>query len=264
MKARMEVEASGTAIARGRLQSEPQMPAYQVVLALLSRMVLFALFQLVVAGLLAATGTADAWSASGAWWPLAAAAANLVGLGLLATWSRRWGPELRRFYVPARSRWKADLRWALGVSLVGGVLAAGTNVVLASWLYGDQQGGYAMLVQPLPLWAAIVSMIVFPVSTALAELPTYYGCIQPRLARMKLPEWCVVLTPAAFHALQHITMPFIFDGGYLLWRGLMYLPFAVLISWVLRRQPTLLPYLVMVHFVLDLSAGLAVLAVSQG
>jgi hypothetical protein len=56
----------------------------------------------------------------------------------------------------------------------------------------------------------------------------------------------------------------LFDATYLLWRGLMFLPFALLLSWALRRQPSLLPYLVAIHFLLHLQAALAVLAVAQG
>jgi hypothetical protein len=137
-------------------------------------------------------------------------------------------------------------------------------MVLASWLYGDPQAGYTQLVQPLPLWAAITAVVLFPLTTALAELPTYYGYLQPRLAQLSRHVWLVVLVPALFHALQHITLPVLFDATYLLWRGLMFLPFALLLSWVLRRRPSLLPYLVVIHFLLDLQAALAVLAVAQG
>jgi hypothetical protein len=40
----------------------------------------------------------------------------------------------------------------------------------------------------------------------------------------------------------------------------MFLPFALLLAAVLRRRPSLLPYLLVVHFLLDLQAGLMVLA----
>ncbi|MET1154971.1 hypothetical protein [Arthrobacter sp.] len=95
-------------------------------------------------------------------------------------------------------------------------------------------------------------------------MPTYYGYLQPRLARLSRYVWLVVLVPALFHAVQHITLPVLFDATYLLWRGLMFLPFALLLSWVLRRRPSLLPYLVVIRFLLDLQAALAVLAVARG
>lgn len=250
-------EATGT--------SRPaRLPGTLVAGLLLSRLVFFAGFQVVAALLLAAAGTTDAWAASAAWWPLTAAAANLVSLGVLRALLRRDGAGLAGFYRPRTGRWKADLWRLLLVTLAGGALAAGTNMMLASWLYGDPQGGYMLLVQPLPLWAAITAVVLFPVTTALAELPTYYGYLQPRLAQLSRHAWLVVLVPALFQALQHITLPVLFDATYLLWRGLMFLPFALLLSWALQRRPSLLPYLVVIHFLLDLQAALAVLAVAQG
>ncbi|MFT4471954.1 type II CAAX prenyl endopeptidase Rce1 family protein [Arthrobacter sulfonylureivorans] len=241
-----------------------RLPGTLVTGLLLSRLVFFAVFQVVAALLLAAAGTTNAWTASAAWWPLTAAAANLVSLGVLRALLRREGAGLAGFYRPHAGSWEGDLWRLLLVTLAGGALAAGTNMMLASWLYGDPQGGYMLLVQPLPLWAAITAVVLFPVTTALAELPTYYGYLQPRLAQLSRHGWLVVLVPALFHALQHITLPVLFDATYLLWRGLMFLPFALLLSWALRRRPSLLPYLVVIHFLLDLQAALAVLAVAQG
>jgi hypothetical protein len=231
---------------------------------LVSRLVFFAVFQVAAALLLAAAGTTNAWAASAAWWPLTAAAANLASLGVLQMLLRREGAGLACLYRPNAGSWKGDLWRLLLVTLAGGVLAAGTNLVLASWLYGDPQAGYTLLVQPLPLWAAVTAVVLFPLTTALAELPTYYGYLQPRLAQLTRRMWLVLLVPALFHAMQHITLPVLFDTTYLLWRGLMFLPFALLLSWVLRRRPSLLPYLVVIHFLLDLQAALAVLAVAQG
>lgn len=203
---------------------------------LLSRLMLFAILQLLVTGALAAAGAADPWREWAAWWPLTAAAADLVSLGLLAA-ARAECFRLLNFYRPVRTDSQGrpvlgrDLLWVLGATVAGGALAAGTNLALASWLYGDPQGGYNLLVQPLPLWAAVAAVVLFPVTTALSELPTYYGHLQPRLARLTAAAWAFVVVPVVFHALQRVTLPLVFDGAYLAWRGLMFLPFALLLSW---------------------------------
>jgi hypothetical protein len=225
---------------------------------LLFRLVAFAVLQGGVAGLLALSGSLDPWSESAAWWPLAAVGANLLNLSLLARWARIEGFSLRAWYVPVRARLRADLPALVGVILGGAVLAALPNLALATALFGDAQTALDLLVSPLPLWAGLVAVVLFPITTALAELPTYYGYVQPRLRTSRVAV--VLLVPALFHALQHAALPLVFQWEFIAWRALMFLPFALLLAAVLRRRPSLLPYLLVVHFLLDLQAGLMVLA----
>ncbi len=224
------------------------------------RLVLFAGFQGLIALALLASGVDDPWRASAAWWPLAAVAANLVNLGVLSRALRREGSGLLELYRPARGTWKRDVLLALGVTLVAAPLAAGPNILLATALFGDPQIALDLFVQPLPMWAAIVAVVLFPITTAAAELPMYYGYLQPRLAAVVRAGWLVLLLPAVFHALQHAALPLIFDPAFLLWRAVMFLPFAILLALALRWRPSLLPYLLVVHFLLDLQAALMVLA----
>ena len=231
----------------------------RVTIMLVLRLVLFAAFQCLIAAILALQGTPDAFAASAAWWPLAASAANLVNLGLLARFVRLEGGSLRSLYLPASPGRRRDLLIVAITVLIAVPVAMGPNIGLAALLFGDPQIALDMFVQPLPLWAAIASVVLFPLTIALTELPTYYGYVQPRLARFTRSAWLVVLVPAFFHAIQHATLPLIFDAEFMLWRGLMFLPFAVLVSVVLRRRPSVLPYLMVVHFAIDLPVALMVL-----
>lgn len=223
------------------------------------RLVLFALFQAVIAVLLLAGGVADAWTASAAWWPIAASASNLVNLGILARWSRLEGFQLRDFWLPARANWRRNLPVALLTLLIAAPLATLPTIGLAALLFGAPDVAWSLLVQPLPLWAVIVTLTVFPVTMALTELPMYYGYLQPRIAALGTPAWVVVLLPALFHSLQHATLPLLFDLDFALWRGVQFLLFALVLSFAIRRRPRLLPYFVPVHFLLDLQAGIGIL-----
>lgn len=259
----IETEKQMTSQLLGQAAAEVRAaPPSRLAFALASRLLLFAAAQGAVAGVLAGAGAADPWAQAAAWWPLSATAVNLVSIVLLRRWLRADGAGLRHLFRPFQAGWKGDVWRAAVITATGGAIAALTNLVLASWLFGDPQAGYTALVQPLPVWAAALALVLFPVTTALAELPTYYGYIQPRLARAGFTGAAVLLLPALFHAAQHMTLPLQYDGAFLLWRGLMFLPFALILSWALRRRPTLLPYLVAVHFLLDLQAALAVLTVA--
>jgi hypothetical protein len=239
-----------------------RVPGRRIAELLLVRLALFAVFQSLIAALLALGGTADAWAASAAWWPLAATAANLVNLGMLARYLRLDGSSLASLYRVRRETLGRDILITLGTVMIAAPLAALPNIGLATLLFGDPQVALDMFVQPLPMWAAIAGVVLFPVTTALAELPTYYGYVQPHLARLTRSAWVVVLLPALAHALQHAALPLIFDTEFVVWRALMFLPFALLLSVVLRWRPSILPYLLVVHFALDLQAVLMVLAAS--
>jgi hypothetical protein len=227
------------------------------------RLALFAGFQSAVAGILSLTGEANPWAASAAWWPLSAVAANIVNLTMLAALVRGENGRLRDLYRPASLTWKKDLALAGLVTLAAAPLAALPNLGLAVWLFGDPQIALDLFVQPLPMWAAVTAVILFPVTTALAELPTYYAYVQPRLARLTTSPLLIVVVPALFHAIQHAALPMIFDLQFITWRALMFLPFALLLSFAIRRRPTLMPFLLVVHFLLDTQAAVMVLAVAH-
>jgi len=239
-------------------QTRP-VPLRRLIELLLLRIGLFAAFQAAIAAALALAGTPDAWAASAAWWPLTASAANLVNIGMLAFYLRLDGSSLRSLYMPRRATLGRDLLVTLLTVVLAVPLSVAPNIGLAMLLFGDAEIALNMLVQPLPTWAAILSVILFPLTTALAELPTYYGYVQPRLAALTSSKWVIIGVPALFHAIQHATLPLLFDPAFMLWRGLMFLPFALLLSIMLRWRPTILPYLLIVHFALDMQMALLVL-----
>ena len=58
-----------------------------------------------------------------------------------------------------------------------------------------------------------------------------------------------------FLSLQHITLPFIPDLKFILYRGLVFLPFAALIGIALYKRPTLFPYFAILHGVMDMGTA---------
>ncbi len=234
-----------------------------VVLALLMRLVLFAGFQGVIALILAIGGTADAWSASAAWWPIAAAATSAVTFAFLRWRARREGFSLAALYRPQRQGRGRDILWAVLVALVGGGLAVAGSILLAPVFFSNPQVASGLLAQPLPLWAAILAVIVFPAGVALTELPLYFGYVQPRVRTLTGSAVAAVLIPSIMLSLQHATLPLLFDPSFIAWRALMFIGFALVLGWVLWKRPRLLPYLIVLHFLLDLQAAVTILIASM-
>ena len=115
-----------------------------------------------------------------------------------------------------------------------------------------------MLFRPLPTWAFVVSFL-FPFTIWFAELPTYFGYAMPRLEAQLKDGWAAWLIASFFLAAQHMFLPLILDGGYLLWRLGMFLPFALFTGFVLKLRPGLLPYFVIVHALMDVTTVLVYL-----
>jgi hypothetical protein len=196
---------------------------------------------------------------SSAWWLWLVALTNIVCILLLNRFARAEGMRLRDIYNLNRSTWKGDLAWSLLAFLVIGIIALPPGVWLAEALWGDSAFPNSMLFQPLPAAAVFPLFLVFPVTQALAELPTYWGYAAPRLRAFGLHRWLTVLLVGSVLSLQHMFFAFQLDWRYDLWLAVKFLPFAVWTGVVIDRRPTALPYLMAGHLLMDASLPLFVL-----
>lgn len=224
-------------------------------LMLPARLVLFACWQMIIAVVLVLLRASDSWLAAAAWWPVTAALANLVCLGLLQDHYRQEGVRYWEIFRIQRQTVKKDLLILLGTLILAGPIAFLPNIAAATWLFGTQEAALELFLQPLPVWGFVLAVSLFPVTMALTELPTYFAYCMPRLEAQTNRRWLAVLLPSFFLAAQHCTLPLIFDGRFIAWRLLMYLPFAVSVGLLLRWRPQLLPYLVVVHGLLDMTTA---------
>lgn len=61
---------------------------------------------------------------------------------------------------------------------------------------------------------------------------------------------------------QHITLPLLFDVRFIVWRLLMFLPFALFLGLVIHWHKQLLPYLMVVHALMDLGTCILLITLS--
>lgn len=222
-------------------------------LMLISRSALFLFFQLLIALVLAAAGTQAAWVESARWWTFVAFLANFVSIYLLV---RVFTAEGKRYFEVirfSRQTVKTDLLWFFGSSLIGMPIAAAPMNILGAAIFGDPMIPTYMMFKPLPTWAFVLSFL-FPLTIAFAELPTYFGYVMPRLESQLKNGWMAWLIASLALAAQHMFLPLILDGGFILWRLGMYLPFALFAGLMIKIRPTLLPYYMIVHALIDFSA----------
>jgi membrane protease YdiL (CAAX protease family) len=225
--------------------TRPGAKASGLIALLFSRLLLFAFFQGVIALLL------QSWKVSEAYWLHTATLTNIVSIILLVVLFKREGVRyLSIFRINQRERRK-DILVFLGLVLLSIPLVLAPSLLLSQLLWGDSTYYHQLLFRPIPVYHVYLLMVAFPVTIALAELAIYFGYILPRLKQQMKTGWLAVLLPVLFLSAQHCTMPLIFDAKFILLRGLMYLPFAAMLGIALNKRPTLLPYLAVLHGLLD-------------
>jgi hypothetical protein len=222
-------------------------------LLLFGRSALFLLIQALFAGGFFLAGRDSAWNQGAAWWPFTVTFTNLLCLAAMGSLFRVEGKNYWEIFRIRRGQVRRDLL-ALFASLVIALpLAVFPNLLLGSWLFGDPQAPLELFLRPLPLWAACAGAILFPVTQGLAELPVYFLYAMPRLDGRRFPDLRPVILPALMLGLQHFAIPFVFDIRFIVWRALMFIPFAFAVGIILHWRPRLLPYLAVVHVLMDLS-----------
>ncbi len=206
-------------------------------LMLVIRSLLFLGFQALIALIFLSSGSQTAWMDSAAWWPLAVILTDLVCLALLIRFYQDEGKRFWDVFRIERQFVKTDLQFILVFLLIAGPLGYLPNILSARWLFGDPQIALDMLVQPLPAWAALASFALFPLLQGIVEIPTYMLYALPRLEAQGVRPWLAVALASFFLSAQHVFAPFIPDARFIIYRLVMFLPFAVLIALVMRARP---------------------------
>jgi len=187
--------------------------------------------------------------AAGKWWPVYGILIDL-GCFFLVTWrARQEGLGFRDLLNFDSKHLGRDIGrgflyilWVFPLAMVG-ILGFGML------LYGTPQAPSAY--SSLPAWAAIYSLLVFPVLWALMEQCTYQGYALPRLqASLKNTGLAVVLVAFGW-GLQHIALPLTFDARFMLYRFLSFLPLAVVMTLIYLRTRRLIPFIV-AHWAVDM------------
>ncbi len=221
---------------------------------LLARGLLFLGVHAVIAALLSATGAANPWFSAGQWWPVAGTLANLLTLWILLGLLHREGASFRSVLREGGGP-PPDPLAAAGVILVLVGVTAVSVVLFARAFMAGFQSAVTILINPLPLWGALVGGIGFPVTLALLELPFYYGYLMPRLTARGIPAGAALALCVVFHAAQHVTLPFLPAVPYFLYRLLMLAPFVIVAAGALYRRPRLMLHLMIVQGALNAAAG---------
>lgn len=201
---------------------------------------------------MALLGVREPFRTAEGWWTFSVLFTNFVSIALLIWLLRREGKRYRDMLHFTRETFWKDLGIALILFLLAAPISTLPNLWLAERLFGSGQVAMDLFFRPLPLWAALVS-ILMPITIAFAELPTYFGYAMPRLEKQLANGWLAYALASFALAFQHVAFPLIFDASFMVWRIAMFIPFAFYIGLCIKLRPRLLPFLMVGHALIDMS-----------
>ncbi len=187
-------------------------------------------------------------------WSVVASVVNIVTILLLVFLTKKNGGYAKLInYEKGKTKPKQIVGMIFLVVFVG----MGGMYLAGFICYGVIPYAAPMMIAPIPLWLAIISVLLLPVSTALAEDGLYLGCGVNQIKN----KYVAVLVPAFFFALQHSFIPVLFDFRYIIYRFLSFLPLTIILchNYYKKRNP--LPIMVG-HAVIDIATVVQILMTS--
>ncbi len=197
-----------------------------------------------------------AFERAGTYWATQLTIVNVFLLWLMIRAGKR---ETRNVFDLFKTMSKKDTVFFLKVLIPLVIVAMGPNMILSILLYQDPQIGATFLLSDMPLGLLLMNVTLFPVLQGLVELPFYFLFVMPMIKTKTTNPWIFIGLPVLFLSIQHAFMPFRADFVYMIYRSLMFLPFALLIGWLVHKRPRIMPYLVGLHVLMNASLFLMLL-----
>jgi len=221
-----------------------------IFLTLVSRLALFLLFQALIALFV------NSWETSQRYWLLTATLTNIFSIVLLIILFRHEGNNYLNIFKFDKTSIKKDILIFLGLCLVSGPIVFAPGYFLSIILWGDPNVPTDMMFGPIENWLVYILLFAFPLTIAFAELATYFVYIMSKLKSQLKLKWLAVLLPVIFLSIQHCTLPFIPDLNFIMYRALVFLPFAILVGVSIYYRPSLFIFFAILHGLMDFGTAL--------
>lgn len=223
------------------------------IVLLFLRLLLFACFQGVIALFFVFLNKQNAWNESQGYWIITGLLTNIVTFWILKSKFKRDGKGYFENFKFIKKDWWKDLVIIIIVFLISYPISMFPNTILANWLFGSEEVTFHLFFRPIPLWIIVIGFF-WAITQGLVELPYYFAYLMPKITQKMENSWKAWFIASFLLALQHITLPFIFDIKFMVWRFGMFLLFAFFVGLVLKLRPRLFPYIMIIHALMDIGA----------
>ena len=189
------------------------------------------------------------------WWSIVATIVNIITILLLVFISKKM--NIGYLKLINYEKGKTKIKQIIIISLI--VLFVGTfGMYLAGFIcYGKFPYAAPMMIAPIPLVLAIINFIILPLTVPFAEDGLYLGCGVNSFKN----KYMAILIPAFFYALQHSFIPTLFDGKYIIYRFLSFLPLTIILCWYYRKHKNPVPIMIG-HALIEMASVIMILMTS--
>lgn len=222
----------------------------RVYISLLIRSLLFIVFGLIFVAFFYFSGSNRPFVVAQKWWPYQVIFANFSTFFIIRGFLKTEELYYKDLFKAKKLRFYSRVKefiFLLFVAILGGALP----LYIFSYLLLGTMIPPAIQFQPLPVSFAVIALVLFPISNALVETPTYLGYALPRLKNILNNKLVAILLVGFSLAAQHMFLPLVLDPIYMLWRLLSFLPLSIMLGFIFLRSQRLLP-IVVVHLLMDL------------
>jgi len=187
------------------------------------------------------------------WWSVVATLCNIVTLLILLAVCRKIKTSYGKFINYEKE--KTKVKTVLIIVVVILVVGMGGMYLAGLICYHKFPYMAVMMIQPIPLWIAILNVLILPLTTTLAEDGIYLGVINQTDSKF------VLGLSAFFYAFQHSFIPFLPDFRFVAYRFLSFLPLTIIMCIWYRKNKNPLPIMIG-HFVINLATVAQILMTS--
>lgn len=189
------------------------------------------------------------------WWSVAASIVNVAVLCILFFFTKKNNSSFGELIQYQKGKTKA--KQIIGISVLIFVVGMAGMYMAGFFCYGIIPYMAPMMIAPVPVWLAVMNVVILPVTTAFAEDGLYLGCGVNQIQN----KFLAITVPAFFFALQHSFIPLLFDWKYVMYRFLSFLPLTLILCWYYYKKRNPVPVMVG-HALIDVATAVQILATS--
>lgn len=172
------------------------------------------------------------------WWSIVASVVNIITILIIVLAAKKI--KSNYWKIINYEKGKTKIKQIVLMSII--VLLVGTSgMYLAGFIcYGVIPYSAPMMIAPLPIILAIINFVVLPLTVSFAEDGLYLGCGVNQIKN----KYLAIFVPAFFYALQHSFIPTLFDGKFIVYRFLSFLPLTIILCWNYYKKRNPLPIMI--------------------
>ena len=189
------------------------------------------------------------------WWSIVATIVNLVTIIILVLVCKKMNISYSKLINYEKGKTKA--KEVIVMTLIVLVFASVGMNMAGLICYGVFPYLAPMMAGPISLILAIINFILLPLTVSFAEDGLYLGCGVNSFKN----KYMAIFIPAFFYAIQHSFIPTLFDGKYIIYRFLSFLPLTIVFCLYYSKKKNPVPIMIG-HTIVEIASVVLILVTS--